>query len=435
MAATEAAAPETILDTDAAALKKAEANRKKREKQKAKKAAVKEAVDISNEAPGGRWQLGKLPGNRAERRSSGADRGLGVFSLQPIAEGDVIAQAKPGLSVVFDQAADLVCSFCYDQIPLKDQSTEHALSLKTGGGSFGIVLDDLTPPGSEQAVATVTRVVNDSPNKGIVRVGDRLVSVQGTAVSGGHAAAVPMLKAGLEGSATEVAVVIARPAALHCQGCKKLSVCQKCAGEGRLQWHNAECAVFQALPDGAKQGDTSIVRMLLRNKVSTAPSGPGEWSAEKEPIGLLDSLQGNAVNLPVDQVDKLAKLTGNRFETAANLIYQVRTNACQISRGGAKVGCALSVLMGWHNHDCSPNAAAVVGPSGEVAVTALKDIKEGEEITISYVDVKDDIDKRKKTLLQHYGFECKCNRCQDEARTELKQRMKEANLYRAGQRR
>jgi hypothetical protein len=37
--------------------------------------------------------------------------------------------------------------------------------------------------------------------------------------------------------------------------------------------------------------------------------------------------------------------------------------------------------------------------------------------------------------MQHYGFECKCARCTEELRQELKQRMKEANSYRAGQRR
>jgi len=93
------------------------------------------------------------------------------------------------------------------------------------------------------------------------------------------------------------------------------------------------------------------------------------------------------------------------------------------------------MYVSWHNHDCAPNAASVVGPTGEVSITALKDIAEDEEITISYIDVREDCEARKRALLAHYGFECKCMRCTEEQRKELKQRMKEANLYRAGQRR
>lgn len=203
-----------------------------------------------------------------------------------------------------------------------------------------------------------------------------------------------------------------------------------------MQWHNAECAVFQRLPEGAtKHGDTSTLRMLLRHKVTTAEAGPGEWCASKEPTELLGSLQANACEVPPDQLDALAKMTGNPLATTMNIIGQIRTNACQVIRGGAKVGCALSVLMGWHNHDCAPNAASVVGPTGEVSITALKDIAEGDEVTISYIDTREDCEARKKTLAQHYGFECKCARCTEEQRKELKQRMKEANMYRAGQRR
>jgi len=425
--------PATTGSADDAALKKAEANRKKREKAKAKKAAAKEGLD---DTPSGRWQRGKLPGGRAERRAA-PERGLGVFALEPVTKGEVIAAAPPALSVVFDPAAELVCSFCFDQVPIKDTTSEHAVSLRTSEGSFGVVLDDLVPPGGTAVtpVAVITRITSASPNRGVVRVGDRLIAVKGAPVGGGHAAAVPLLKAALDAGDKEVAVSIARPAALHCQGCKKVSVCERCAGNGCMQWHNSECALFQAAPDGAKQGDSSILRMLLRYKATCSPSGPGEWSDVKEPMALLSSLQGNACDLPPDQIERLAKLSGLPTSAAMHLIYQVRTNACEISRGGVRVGCALSVLMGWHNHDCAPNAAVVVSPTGDLTVTALKDIADGEEITISYTDIKEDCEKRRATLLQHYGFECKCARCVEEQRKELKQRMKEASLYRAGQRR
>ena len=113
----------------------------------------------------------------------------------------------------------------------------------------------------------------------------------------------------------------------------------------------------------------------------------------------------------------------------------MRTNACEISRGGRKVGCALSVLMGWHNHDCSPNAQSTITPGGEVTLTALKDVKDGEELTISYVDPTQPLEERRKTLLAHYGFECKCMRCATEQRKELKSKMHQRDQYLQQQRR
>jgi len=417
-------------ETDAEAAKRKEANRKKRERAKAKKAAaVVEATD-----PMSRWHRGKLPGGRAERRDAGSGRGNGVFSLEAIPKGEVIAAAVPALSVVFDPASDLVCSFCFVKPKDPKGLSERSVSLTTAGGTFGIVLDDLALPDSDEPATVVTRITVDSPNQGIVRVGDRLVSVQGKRVVGGHATAVSLLKDALAGGATAIDAVIARPVMIECRGCKKVSVCESCVGEGRLKWHNYECSVFQTLPNAVTAGESATVRLLLRYKMSAEPK-VGEWSADKEPTELLSSLQGNTCDVPPDQLANLARISGLSTTTAASLIYQVRTNACEISRDGKKVGCALSVLMGWHNHDCMPNAEANVDAAGSVTMRALRDIAEGEEVTISYIDANADYDERRKILALHYGFECRCSRCTLEQRKELKQRMKDREIYMAGQRR
>eukprot|EP00325_Prymnesiales_sp_UTEX-LB-985_P001988 CAMPEP_0174699036 /NCGR_PEP_ID=MMETSP1094-20130205/4441_1 /TAXON_ID=156173 /ORGANISM="Chrysochromulina brevifilum, Strain UTEX LB 985" /LENGTH=446 /DNA_ID=CAMNT_0015896297 /DNA_START=29 /DNA_END=1369 /DNA_ORIENTATION=- len=426
-AVTDESAP--VGESDAEAAKRKEANRKKRERAKAKKAAAAAQVD-----PATRWRNGKLPGARAERKNAGSDRGHGVFTVEAIPKGEVIAAAVPALSVIFDPAADLVCSFCFKQPEDIKGVSERPVSLMTAGGTFGIVLDDLSLPDTNEPVTVVTRITNDSPNLGTVRVGDRLVSVQGKAVVGGHTAAVSLLKDALAAGATAIDVMVARPVMIECQGCKKVSVCENCVGEGRLKWHNYECSVFQTLPNATTAGESATVRMLLRYKMSSEPK-VGDWSVDKEPIEMLGSLQANACDVPPEQLSNLAKISGLSTKTAASLIYQVRTNACQISRGGKKVGCAVSVLMGYHNHDCSPNAAADIDGEGSVTMTALRDITEGEEVTISYIDTNLDIEERRKVLALHYNFECKCSRCMSEQRKELKQRMKEREIYMAGQRR
>ena len=45
----------------------------------------------------------------------------------------------------------------------------------------------------------------------------------------------------------------------------------------------------------------------------------------------------------------------------------------------AQVGCALSTLMGWHNHDCNPNAGATIADCGRVRIESKRRIALGEE--------------------------------------------------------
>jgi hypothetical protein len=419
---------------DTAAKKKAEANKKKRERQKAKKAAEK----VAEEAGVTRWHKGKLPGGRAERCDAGGNRGLGVFTLEDMPKGSVIASAPPALSCVFDPFVSSVCSFCFAQ-PAEGKVTEQQVSLTTSAPdesnnrTFGIKLDDYTPPGANAPVAIVTMITKESPNRETVRVGDRLIAVDGTAVGGGQGKAVALLLEAIKKGGA-VSCTIARPALVFCEGCKKVACCEKCVGKGRLKWHAYECHMLRNMPPQVLSGESSIVRMLLRYTVST-DERIGEWGDDKEPVEILTSLQANACNVPPEQLSMLSKVTTVSASNVAKLIFQVRTNACEVVRGGERVGSALSVLMGWHNHDCTPNAHAVVDSDGSVVIRAIRDLKRGDEVTISYVDIREPYQERRKTLQSHYGFECVCQRCTTEQRQELKSRMKERDAYLAGQRR
>ena len=91
---------------------------------------------------------------------------------------------------------------------------------------------------------------------------------------------------------------------------------------------------------------------------------------------------------------------------------------------GEKVGCTLSVHMGYCNHDCAPNCEVNIDEDGFVNIRAKTEagVKKGEEITISYVDVSDK--ERHKTLKNHYMFECACKVCLDEKRGLLKAKLR-----------
>lgn len=421
-------------DEAATKAKRAAENKKKRERQKAKKAADKANDEAELSTALGRWHKGKLPGGRAERRESGADRGLGVFALEPIAKGEVVCHAPPSLSCVFDSGVNHVCGFCFKSPD--DGPTQHEVALTTAptgesqSRSYGIELKDHTPEGEDKAMATIVSITKDSPNRDAVRLGDSVVSVKGKAVASQDEAVAALLEAAKAGE-TSVPCVISRPALLKCHGCKRFSACADCVGAGYMKWHSFECGVYCTMRQrqpAIEKGETATLRMLVRHKVSTV-ADIGEWGEGKEPIELLNSLQANACDVPPEQLSGLSRLTGMAATTVAHLIYQLRTNACEVTRGNKKIGCALSVLMGWHNHDCLPSCQASVNDDGHVAITALRDIPEGEELSISYIDATQDYETRRKTLSQHYGFDCKCARCATELHKDLKSKMKQRDQY------
>ncbi|CCL99706.1 uncharacterized protein FIBRA_01728 [Fibroporia radiculosa] len=67
------------------------------------------------------------------------------------------------------------------------------------------------------------------------------------------------------------------------------------------------------------------------------------------------------------------------------------------------------------NHSCVPNAVAkyIISPfeSVQMEVVALRDIAEGEEITIPYLDPALPLHTRQEALRLNYGFTCTCPLC------------------------
>lgn len=63
------------------------------------------------------------------------------------------------------------------------------------------------------------------------------------------------------------------------------------------------------------------------------------------------------------------------------------------------------------NHSCDPNAVIYFPYNNhKLQVVALRDIKQGEEITISYICEEDD-NERRKQLEEYYLFSCCCLKC------------------------
>lgn len=83
-------------------------------------------------------------------------------------------------------------------------------------------------------------------------------------------------------------------------------------------------------------------------------------------------------------------------------------------------GTAMYALTCKMNHSCDPNVVVLYKTRGWGAkhplvahCIALRDIEQGEELCISYIESNDHVTKRQEAL-KHYGFLCNCSKCQTE---------------------
>ncbi|KAL3157833.1 hypothetical protein ABBQ32_012253 [Trebouxia sp. C0010 RCD-2024] len=79
------------------------------------------------------------------------------------------------------------------------------------------------------------------------------------------------------------------------------------------------------------------------------------------------------------------------------------------------VGREMYITASFFNHSCEPNCIKhrLLGQqSGIATVTALRDIKAGEPLTISYIDLELPRSARQLELKTCFFFDCKCARCE-----------------------
>ncbi|KAI0525847.1 hypothetical protein F5B22DRAFT_256352 [Xylaria bambusicola] len=112
-------------------------------------------------------------------------------------------------------------------------------------------------------------------------------------------------------------------------------------------------------------------------------------------------------NLPKSRKESYMSQAGSR-----KIIDILFTNSFQVTLGGND---------GFHygnypevsilNHDCRPNMAFYVDNNLTHHTHAVRDIKPGEELTISYVDTLQIRSARQERLRNSLGFSCACSSC------------------------
>ncbi|KAG4991158.1 hypothetical protein AAZX31_09G098000 [Glycine max] len=112
-------------------------------------------------------------------------------------------------------------------------------------------------------------------------------------------------------------------------------------------------------------------------------------------------------------INILARIRINAFriELAGGLYEDLLASAVASVEAEAAVGNAVYLLPSFYNHDCDPNAHIIWIDNADAKLKALRDIVEGEELRICYIDASLDRNARQELLSRGFGFQCNCSRC------------------------
>jgi hypothetical protein len=216
-----------------------------------------------------------------------------------------------------------------------------------------------------------------------------------------------------------------------CAGCGQAVLCDACAEpEGHAAaLHRDECAALgllftsphtrqldagtAAVADGGRAGIRLLLRLVYararqRRPDAGLPPSPAElseldviqdsfddvWSLEEHWDDFSDDVAERLVDMAKQAKFVCSADARGNLEESVSLLSHCYSNAFKLPArpigagggGGGSVGVGVFVSASFLNHSCDPNCAWEIDGSGFLAVHARRPVRQGELLTISYID-------------------------------------------------
>eukprot|EP00064_Thunnus_orientalis_P022380 superscaffoldBa00007478_g22574 len=175
----------------------------------------------------------------------------------------------------------------------------------------------------------------------------------------------------------------------RCGKCKKAFYCNVKCQKGDWAMHKLECSAMTAFRENWCPTETTrlVARILAKKKAQKERC----VSEKILPIGEMQS--------------HVEDVTCNGFTIEDD----------ELSHMGTAVYPDVALI----NHSCLPSV--IVTYNGTVAeVRAVKDMKPGDEVLISYIDLLYPTDDRNNMLRESYYFTCDCQECKSRSKDKMK---------------
>ncbi|KAM9339449.1 N-lysine methyltransferase SMYD2-B-like [Symphorus nematophorus] len=213
----------------------------------------------------------------------------------------------------------------------------------------------------------------------------------------------------------------------RCGKCKKAFYCNVKCQKGDWVMHKLECSAMTAFGENWCPSETCrlVARILAKRKTQ-------KERCASEKILLIGEMQSH-----VEDVDN-EKREMNEADIAAlhrfyskhleipdhqdllRLFSQVACNGFTIEDDElSHIGTAVYPDVALINHSCLPSV--IVTYNGTSAdVRAVQDMKPGDEVLISYIDLLYPTDDRNNRLRESYYFTCDCQECKSKSKDKAK---------------
>ncbi|KAL1957992.1 hypothetical protein VTO42DRAFT_5204 [Malbranchea cinnamomea] len=202
-----------------------------------------------------------------------------------------------------------------------------------------------------------------------------------------------------------------------CTGCRTVRYCDRtCQVENWKAAHKYECAIYRDLyPKVLPVNSRAVMRLVLLRAVKRLSQKDidifeKDLQSHIKAIEQTNKEQFERLVLSAKAVHSYSK-TDMHLNTIVDYFAKLEINSFNLTTPfHDRIGLCIQPYASFINHSCDPNA--VVGfDQGRIFIKALREIKSGEQVFISYVDNTNPFELRQKELLERYFFECTCPKC------------------------
>lgn len=213
----------------------------------------------------------------------------------------------------------------------------------------------------------------------------------------------------------------------RCGKCKKAFYCNVKCQKGDWSMHKLECSAMNAFQENWCPSETSrlVARILAKKKMQR-----DQCASEK--MMLIGEMQSHVEDEDNERKERTeADIAGlHRFyskhlefpdhKDLLKLFSQVACNGFTIEDDElSHIGTAVYPDVALVNHSCLPSVIVTYnGTSAEIR--AVQDMKPGDEVLISYIDLLYPTDDRNNRLRDFYYFTCDCLECKNKSKDKAK---------------
>ncbi|KAK2856242.1 hypothetical protein Q5P01_004977 [Channa striata] len=213
----------------------------------------------------------------------------------------------------------------------------------------------------------------------------------------------------------------------RCGKCKKAFYCNANCQRGDWPMHKLECSAMTAFQENWCPSEMArlVARIIAKKKMQTE-----RCASEKIlPIGDMQSHVDDVDNERKDMYEGdiagLHRFYSKHLELPDHkdlltLFSQIACNGFTIEDDElSHTGTAIYPDVALINHSCLPSVIVTYnGTSAEVR--AVQNMKPGDEVLISYIDLLYPTDDRNNRLRESYYFTCDCQECKSKSKDEAK---------------